>query len=220
MKKIFYILILLLVSKVNAQEIKQGTYNFDIFQTIDNTDYFYYFNKGKNDTFINLKIMSFNLDSIPKNTLCNEVKYLDSFYHIAEQHIKVDLYNMNVGNPLVYKDVLTKQINYFANDTSWQNYFAKYKKLQKSKNSQFVALDYSLIAQKMLDGKIYDCLDEKLRSIGYYIKQIGIEKVTDLNLNYQPENLKEDLLKQLPYKEALYKTIPIPLIVYVGVDKL
>lgn len=218
MKQIFYILILFIVTSVNAQEIKQGKYNFDIIQTIDNTDYFYYFNKGKNDTFINLKIMSFNLDTIPRNTLCNEVKYLDSFYHLAEQYIKIDLFNMNLGNPMVYKDVLTQQINLFANDTTWQNYFAKYKKLQK--NNKNTSLNYELISQKMLEGKVYGCLDEKLRSIGYYIKQIGIEKVTDLNLDYQTKNLKEDLQKRLPYKEAVYKTIPIPLIVFIGIERL
>ncbi len=199
-----------------GQEIKQTEYSFDINKTIDGTDYFYYFNKGKNDTFINLKIMTFNIDNTVK-TLCKEVSVLPEFYNIATQKIKIDLWNMNVGNPLEYEDVLNNQINVFAKDTSWQNYYKVFSN-QASKNKN-IQLDYNLISKIMTDQKVYGCIELELNKIGYTISQVGIEKVGFLDLKSYPA-IKKRLSGKLPYSDSQLKTIPIPYIVYIGINRI
>jgi multisubunit Na+/H+ antiporter MnhG subunit len=48
-------LFILCTNCIIAQTISKTEYTFDINQKVNNVDYYYYFNKGKNDTFINLK---------------------------------------------------------------------------------------------------------------------------------------------------------------------
>lgn len=197
-----------------AQTISKTDYTFDINETVDGIDYFYYFNKGKNDTFINLKVMTFNINQ-PTKTLCKEVAVLEKFYNIAAKEVKIDLWNMNVGNPFDYEDILANQINTFANDSIWQSYYKTASANFKNKNFE---LDYDLISKIMTDKKVYACLETELNKIGYTISQVGIEKVALLDLKYFPDK-KQKLLKQFPYTEAQFKTIPVPYIVYIGINK-
>jgi hypothetical protein len=206
-------LFILCTNCIIAQTIHKTEYTFDINQKINNVDYYYYFNKGKNDTFINLKIMTFS-DS--NKTLCAEVAPLATFYNIAKKEIKIDLWNMNIGYPLQYDDVLANQINFFVKDTAWQNYFNSYKNNLKNKNNN---LDYELIAKKMKEAKVYKCLEVELNKIGYTINEIGIEKVGFLDLKYFPK-MKSKLFKQFPYTESQFKTVPMPYMVYIGISTL
>lgn len=213
-----YILTILVASLFlfsNAQTINKTTYTYDINQKIGNTDYYYYFNKGKSDTFINLKIMTFNDSNTTKN-LCTEVLPLVDFYQLASKEIKIDIWNINIDYPLKYEDVLANQINYFVKDTAWQRYFINYKNNLKNK---YTNLDYNLIANKMKEGNVYQCLETELNKIGYTIKKIGIEKVGFLDLKYFPK-MKDKLMKKLPYTEAQFKSVPIPYMVYLGIQKL
>jgi hypothetical protein len=198
-----------------AQQINRTDYTFDINQNINGTDYYYYFNKGKNDTFINLKIMTFNTDSTP-NTLCKEVAVLEKFYNIAAKEIKIDLWNMNVGYPLQYEDVLANQINLFVKDSAWQNYYKSYSTAMRK---EYTALDYTLISKLMTEGKVYQCLETELNKTGYTIAQVGIEKVGFLDFKYYTK-LKSKIMKQFPYSESQLKTVPIPHVVYIGINKL
>jgi len=208
---------LMIVYFTNAQDIKQTAYTFDINQSVNGTDYFYYFNKGKNDTFINLKVMTFNIDNSAK-TLCKEVAVLQDFYNIAHQQIKIDLWNMNIGNPYEYEDVLTNQINVFAKDSVWQSYYKMFSAAAVKKKD--IKLDYDLISKIMTDKKVYDCLETELNKIGYTISQVGIEKVGFLDLKSYP-NIKNKIKTQLPfYSDTQLKSIPVPYIVYIGINRL
>lgn len=222
---LLFISMILLCASLKAQTINKTDYTYDINQKIGNTDYYYYFNKGKNDTFINLKIMTFKDESqtisfkkgvLPSNTLCNEVLPLVDFYNTASKEIKLDLWNMNIGYPMQYADVLANQINFFVKDTSWQKYYTSYKSNLKK---EFVNLDYELISKKMKEGNVYTCLEIELNKIGYTIQKIGIEKVGFLDVKFFP-SLKKELLQTYPYTEAQLKTVPIPYMVYIGINKL
>lgn len=215
MRYILSIFLFISVLFIQAQTISKTDFTYDINQTVNGVDYYYYFNKGKKDTFINLKIMSFNINS-PTKKLCDEASMLVPFYTLASKEIKIDIWNMNVDYPLQYEDVLAKQIDVFINDTTWQNYYKKYKSDIKN---NYTNLDYKLIATIMKDRKVYECLETELNKLNYSIGSFGLEKIGFLDIKYFPK-MKAKLLKTYPYTEQQLKTVPIPYMVYLGINKL
>ena len=71
----------------------------------------------------------------------------------------------------------------------------------------------------MKEGKVYECLETELNKIGYTIQKIGIEKVGFLDVKFFP-SIKKEILQKFPYTEAQLKTVPIPYMVYIGINKL
>lgn len=132
-----------------------------------------------------------------KTSLVETLPSLAGMWRQAESKIDIRLNSINVGYPLEYNDVLTRQIQTFAGSAKWQN--------QQLTPDQ--KINYRLVEEIMSGSDIYP-LDELLTDFGYELIGISVEKVGVI----EPERLVG-----LGYNESL--SIPMPYMVWINVEK-
>lgn len=125
-------------------------------------------------TSVKYSVSDFNVISSQK-ILENEIKTINLLWDIASDSINFNLQSFNIGNPLLYSDILKNHIQAFIDSENWQNHV----KLNGK------TLNYEIIKMIMEESNVYKPLNEFLNTKNYYISGFETEKhgfVTKENL--------------------------------------
>lgn len=207
MKNYIIIIIITSVLILNAQEFSRENGDFSI-QSSDNK--LLRFDQGSQSnifTEFNYQDLNYGIKNVRE--LKDEIKVIEMLWNAAKDSITIDLEYIHVGYPLLYKDILEKQIEVFNLSPEWQKHLVYREKNKIPSWTQ----DHDLIARIMLEGKVYSILDDLLIKFGYKIKNFSLEKIGYVT--------QRDIDKyDLKYDKKIYKDIPIPFMVWTTVEKI
>lgn len=135
-----------------------------------------------------------------KQDLASIIEQLEIYWKVANRNndIKLSGISANIGPPLQYKDVLIRHLTEFKGSKEWLDYVS-----QNGKKP-----NYKLTAEIMLEFDVYKPFNDFLKSKGFEIVDISLEKI-DL---VSSELLEEHMLDN--------KTIiPMPHTVKIKIEK-
>jgi len=133
-----------------------------------------------------------------KHDLKKIMNHFNIFWIVANRDSKINLQSVHVGYPLEYNDVLMRHIEEFKNSTKWNDYVKENGKKP----------DYKLTAEIMLETDVYKPLNDFLKSKGFEITNMSVEKIGLV----QPELLEE-------YGLDNKAIIPMPHMVWINIVK-
>ena len=208
MKKLILIVIVFIIAMSSySQEFSRANGDFSI-QDSDNK--LLRFDKGSQSnifTEFNYQDLNYGIKNVRE--LKDEIKIIEMLWNAAKDSITIDLEYIHVGYPLLYKDILEKQIEVFNLSPEWQKHLVYRKKNKIPSWTQ----DHDLIARIMLEGKVYNVLDDLLIKFDYKIKKFSLEKIGYIT--------QRDIDKyDLKYDKKVYKNVPIPFMVWTTVEKI
>jgi hypothetical protein len=135
-----------------------------------------------------------------KQDLARIVEQLDVYWNVANRDNEINLseVSVHIGYPIEHGDVLKRHLNGFNKSKKWLEYVAK-----NYKNP-----DYKLTAELMLELDVYKPLNDFLKSKGFEMVEISLEKIGLV----QPELLEE-------YGLDNKTIIPMPHMVWIKIGK-
>ncbi|NOR45107.1 MAG: hypothetical protein GQ534_05915 [Candidatus Delongbacteria bacterium] len=203
-------IIIILVTSVlilTAQEFSRGQVDFTIRDEYKKSLRFS--KELQSQIFTEFNYQDLNYGSEKVRELKEEIKVIEFLWNVAKDSITIDLDYIHIGYPLLYKDILEKQIEVFNSSPEWQKHLVDREKKKTPSWSQ----DHDLIRKIMLEGKVYNALDDLLIKFGYKIKSISVEKI-----GYASQ---KDIDKHgLKYDKKVYKDVPVPFMVWITVEKI
>jgi hypothetical protein len=208
MKRSIWIFILFVVIiSAYAQEFSRTNVDFSIKNEAQKS---LRFNKGsQTQIFTDIHYQDLNYGAKKVRELSKEIEIIETLWNAGKDSITIDLEYIDVGYPLLFKDLLEKQIEVFSNSPEWQKYLV----YRKSNNVPSWSIDHDLINKIMYEGKIYNALDDLLIKFHYKIKSISVEKI-----GYATQ---KDMDKYgLKYEKKIYKDVPIPFMLWITVEKI
>ena len=158
------------------------------------------FSKKSDSSFYSNLFISQYLDV--KNQKKHDLKTLINefiiYWNVAKKDSKIKLSSANIGYPLEYEDVLKRHIEGFLNSAEWIDYV---KHNGKKPN-------YELTKSIMLNCDVYKPLNDFIKSKGFEIVDLSLEKLGYIDL---------ESLKKLGFDDNV--VIPMPYMVWIKIEK-
>lgn len=127
-----------------------------------------FYKKPDSTSYLSLSIRNYyQSENSKKHDLTTILEYTDIYWIDIIRDSKINLQTVQVGYPSEYRDVLMRHINGFKNSSKWNEYV----------NRNGKKPNYELTTQIMLELDVYKPLNDFLKTKGFEIIDMSLEKI-------------------------------------------